>query len=199
MENKSIGLEHISTALKYAGISFIAGAVNHGFFSGARSFYTAFLGVIFFSLGTILELKKNNQTNLAKEFIVGAFFSIGLGFFTGGLQHFPDSPERSVWVVPFGFMISTIALMFLRQSFSKKSILYSIASSVVILLLCGIFFFVIKHTSFFNHHDHGGHSHGEESQSHEVQTTPINDHHVEEENYSKDGHPHKEGTLPHSH
>ena len=43
---------------------------------------------------------------------MGTLLSIGLGFFTGGLQHFPDSPARSAWVVPLGFAISILALMF---------------------------------------------------------------------------------------
>ena len=56
--------EHLATLAKYAGISFVAGAVNHGF-----------LDLLGF----------------------GIVASIGLGFFTGGLQHFPDSPGRSLW------------------------------------------------------------------------------------------------------
>lgn len=39
--------QHLSTVLKYGGISFIAGAVNHGFFSESRSLWTALLGVVF--------------------------------------------------------------------------------------------------------------------------------------------------------
>lgn len=31
---------HAAMLLKYSGISFIAGAVNHGFFSGERSLWT---------------------------------------------------------------------------------------------------------------------------------------------------------------
>ena len=40
-------IQHLSTLSKYAGISFIAGAVNHGMFSEQRSFVTA--GWVFFS------------------------------------------------------------------------------------------------------------------------------------------------------
>jgi hypothetical protein len=38
------------------------------------------------------------------------FFQWALDFFTGGLQHFPDSPVRSAWVVPLGFAVSVPAL-----------------------------------------------------------------------------------------
>ena len=37
--------------LKYSGISFISGAVNHGFFSGTRSLWTAAIGIVLFVLG----------------------------------------------------------------------------------------------------------------------------------------------------
>lgn len=33
-----------------------------------------------------------------------------MGFFTGGLQHFADSPARSAWVVPLGFALSALAM-----------------------------------------------------------------------------------------
>jgi hypothetical protein len=42
---------HASMLLKYAGISFISGAVNHGFFSGERSLWTAGVGIVLFVLG----------------------------------------------------------------------------------------------------------------------------------------------------
>ena len=41
--------------LKYSGISFISGAVNHGFFSGERSLWTALVGMVLFVLGAWLE------------------------------------------------------------------------------------------------------------------------------------------------
>ncbi len=49
--------EHLATLAKYAGISFVAGAVNHGFFSERRSFVTAGIGVAFFLIGAAMELK----------------------------------------------------------------------------------------------------------------------------------------------
>ena len=39
---------HAAMLLKYSGISFISGAVNHGFFSGERSLWTAALGMALF-------------------------------------------------------------------------------------------------------------------------------------------------------
>ncbi|PIT74110.1 hypothetical protein B9Z31_09720 [Limnohabitans sp. G3-2] len=102
--------------LKYSGISFISGAVNHGFFSGTRSLWTAAVGIVLFVLGAWLEHRLNTEsadtprTGLFHTLLLGTLLSIGLGFFTGGLQHFPDSPARSAWVVPLGFFISVLAL-----------------------------------------------------------------------------------------
>ena len=48
---------HGAMLLKYSGISFISGAVNHGFFSGERSLWTAAVGVALFLLGAFLALR----------------------------------------------------------------------------------------------------------------------------------------------
>jgi uncharacterized cupredoxin-like copper-binding protein len=108
--------EHGAMLLKYSGISFISGAVNHGFFSGERSLWTALIGMVLFVLGAWLEHRWHPvdtgtpRSGLLKTLALGSLLSIGLGFFTGGLQHFPDSPERSAWVVPLGFFVSVFAL-----------------------------------------------------------------------------------------
>jgi uncharacterized cupredoxin-like copper-binding protein len=107
---------HGAMLLKYSGISFISGAVNHGFFSGTRSLWTAAIGIVLFVLGAWLEHRLNADSDdtpssgLLQTLVLGTLLSIGLGFFTGGLQHFPDSPARSAWVVPLGFFISVVAL-----------------------------------------------------------------------------------------
>jgi uncharacterized cupredoxin-like copper-binding protein len=121
----SFSRQHGTMLLKYAGISFISGAVNHGFFSGERSLWTAAIGMLLFVLGAWLEHRAiqananagvNTGVNalttpgLLVTLFWGSLLSIGLGFFTGGLQHFPDSPARSAWVVPLGFAVSVLAL-----------------------------------------------------------------------------------------
>ncbi|WP_333846380.1 hypothetical protein [Limnohabitans sp.] len=109
----SFATTHTATLLKYGGISFIAGAVNHGMFSESRSLITAAFGVCFYLLGSWLEMRLQDAQRLSWAYVlgVGIVSSIGLGFFTGGLQHFPDSPDRSVWVVPLGFALSLLAMV----------------------------------------------------------------------------------------
>ena len=106
---------HIATLFKYGGISFIAGAVNHGFFSEARSIWTAGFGVLFYLLGSWLDIRNREMRGVRWGDVLGfgLISSIGLGFFTGGLQHFPDSPDRSLWVVPLGFVLSLFAMYFM--------------------------------------------------------------------------------------
>lgn len=106
--------QHLAMLLAYSGISFISGAVNHGFFSGERSLWTAAIGIVMFVSGAWLDhrLKGGPPQGVARTLLWGTLLSIGLGFFTGGLQHFPDSPARSAWVVPLGFAISALALWF---------------------------------------------------------------------------------------
>lgn len=130
--------QHMAMLAKYAGISFIAGSVNHGMFSEQRSLWTAALGVVFFLLGGFLEMRLSAPGS--KRWVdllgFGIVASIGLGFFTGGLQHFPDSPERSVWVVPLGFFLSLLALYFTEgrgQILPRQAAAYGTMAGAVVV------------------------------------------------------------------
>ncbi len=123
--------QHGAMLLKYSGISFISGAVNHGFFSGERSLWTAAIGIVLFVLGAWLEHRltgpkgTTERTSLLQTLVLGSLLSIGLGFFTGGLQHFPDSPARSAWVVPLGFIVSVLALaLSARRAWQRAATVY---------------------------------------------------------------------------
>jgi hypothetical protein len=133
--------QHIATLLKYTGISFISGAVNHGMFSTHRAVWTAVIGIALFVAGAALEhrlvAEKDQPASLIRTLLVGALLSIGLGFFTGGLQHFPDSPERSSWVVPTGFALSVIALaMSTANSWSRLVAIYLVSGTLAVTGAC---------------------------------------------------------------
>ena len=134
--NKSFERHHLAMLLKYSGISFISGAVNHGFFSGERSLWTAACGILLFVAGAWLEHRLADggpDASLASTLVWGTLLSIGLGFFTGGLQHFPDSPSRSAWVVPLGFVISVLALVAGESYRWKRPVVaYSTAGAVLV-------------------------------------------------------------------
>ena len=132
---------HLATLSKYAGISFIAGAVNHGMFSEQRSLITAALGVLFFLIGAYAENRSQSGDAVSWGDVIGfgILASIGLGFFTGGLQHFPDTPGRSVWVVPLGFFLSLISLYFGNASergSTKAVVLYALGGGAVVVAAC---------------------------------------------------------------
>lgn len=168
-DNKPFQSTHLAMMFKYSGISFISGAINHGFFSGQRSLITAVIGVILFAVGAVMEHRLNGADtgdSLLKTLLLGALLSIGLGFFTGGLQHFPDSPARSSWVVPLGFVVSVLALAAsLGQRWTKALSLYAAISSVVVASASfGAWQYFEKHDAAMgqagSHTDHhaGGHA-----------------------------------------
>jgi uncharacterized cupredoxin-like copper-binding protein len=151
-------LSHISSLCKYTGISFTAGAITHGFFSGERAIWTAVFGVAIYLVGGTLEKIANpdKDHSWTDVLAIGIVASIGLGFFTGGLQHFPDSPARSSWVVPVGFAMSLLA-MYLMEGKGKikiKGVLIYGGISLALVIAASLYAL-----SYFNEHGGDGHSH----------------------------------------
>ena len=155
-------LSHIASLCKYTGISFTAGSITHGSFSSERSYWTAAIGVCIYLLGGILEKIAHPDKNHSWSdlLIIGIVASIGLGFFTGGLQHFPDSPARSAWVVPTGFVMSMLA-MYLMEGKGRvklsKVLTYGVLSFALVI---GASYFALNYfnthgTSQSHDHEHG--------------------------------------------
>lgn len=151
-------LSHISSLCKYTGISFTAGAITHGFFSGERSFWTAVIGIAIYLIGGTLEKISNpdKDHSWTDVLAIGIVASIGLGFFTGGLQHFPDSPARSSWVVPVGFAMSLLAMYLMegKGRVKMRSVLIYGAISLALVIAASLY-----SLSYFNEHGGDGHSH----------------------------------------
>ncbi|MEY2804771.1 MAG: hypothetical protein RL657_2107 [Pseudomonadota bacterium] len=162
---------HAAMLLKYSGISFISGAVNHGFFSGERSLWTAAIGIVLFVAGAVMahsleDGSQDDRSSLARTLLLGALLSIGLGFFTGGLQHFPDSPARSAWVVPLGFAISIPALAW-SSSFAWRtpSTVYAVlVGGMVALGSYGAWQWLERNPEYLGTHAHGPEGHGPEDE-----------------------------------
>jgi predicted MFS family arabinose efflux permease len=133
----SFSTAHIATLCKYTGISFIAGSVTHGVFSEQRSLITAAIGVVLYLFASYLEsrLQPNEARTWTSIIVFGVVASIGLGFFTGGLQHFPDSPSRSLWVVPLGFVLSVLATHWLDEGLLKDRIKYVFSGLLAVCAL----------------------------------------------------------------
>jgi uncharacterized cupredoxin-like copper-binding protein len=170
----SFASTHVATLLRYGGISFIAGAVNHGMFSETRSAITAAFGVVFYLLGSWLDMRLQADEKMGWTDVlgVGIVSSVGLGFFTGGLQHFPDSPERSVWVVPLGFVLSLVAMYWMawRSRTSVKSLLvYGVLSCAVVVGASFLAWDAWKDQASGGH-DHGA-AHGASAHDHAPSTS----------------------------
>jgi uncharacterized cupredoxin-like copper-binding protein len=164
----SFATTHTATLLKYGGISFIAGAVNHGMFSESRSLITAAFGVCFYLLGSRLEMRLQDAKRLSWADVlgVGIVSSIGLGFFTGGLQHFPDSPDRSVWVVPLGFALSLLAMYYMdwRTRMSLHRLITYALFSIAVVSACSVLAWTQLVDQAGDGHGHT-HTHGEAAQT----------------------------------
>jgi hypothetical protein len=88
----------------------------------------------------------------------GILSSVGLGFFTGGIQHFPDSPHRSLWVVPTGFVLSLVALYMLegREKLGTRSfVIYALFGTALVIGGCIGAMEIIEHLGMTPH----GHGH----------------------------------------
>ncbi len=170
-------LSHISSLCKYTGISFTAGAITHGFFSGERAIWTAAFGIAIYLVGGVLEKfahpdKAHSWTDILA---IGIVASIGLGFFTGGLQHFPDSPARSSWVVPVGFVMSFLAMYWMdgKGKVRMKSLLTYGAISTAIVVAAS--FYAL---AYFNEHGGDSHSHDHAAAT-EITIAPIKEVRIE--------------------
>lgn len=140
--------DHASSLIKYTGISFITGAISHGFFSEVRSLLMGAFGVVCFIVGTLME----DGYSTKKAILLSAGLAIAIGAVTGGLQHFPDSPERSLLIIPVGYVLSLALFAYLHEhKITSKDKTYMVLSSLFILVLSvGIFLF-IENGDFFGH------------------------------------------------
>jgi hypothetical protein len=166
---KSIQKEHFPLIIKYIGISFITWAISHGVFSGTRAMITGVLGIVFFVIGTIL-LKNPDDKEYIQMTIFAAFLAIGIGALTWWLQHFLDSPERSVWIVPLWFLLSVIfyGLAEKKSMGNKKTILYIVGWTLFFTLLSLTLYQLIQTGYFWSNQWHG---HG--NQIPQTEVSPI--------------------------
>jgi hypothetical protein len=81
--------------------------------------------------------------------------AIGIGAVTGGLQHFPDSPERSLWILPVGFALSLVFYSLVHgYNLGKKEYTYAGISLIATLCISLGIFALIENTDIAPHgHD----------------------------------------------
>jgi len=107
----------------------------------------------------------------------GILSSIGLGFFTGGLQHFPDSPQRSVWVVPLGFFLSLISLHFgnaSERASAKAMLWYALGGGGVVIAVCVAALWLFNGSTNQEHqHENGAAGHHMQQEASASQASDI--------------------------
>lgn len=141
---KTIQKEHVALVIKYTGISFITWWLSHWFFSWERQIITSLVGIWFFILWTLLE-QKSEERDYFRTIIFSSILAVSIWALTGGLQHFPDSPDRSLWIVPLGFLISVYAYVSLeKENFIKKThIIYTLLWFILFLIISLGFYWVV--------------------------------------------------------
>ena len=115
---------------------------------------------------------EEDTSNGWKAIISGAILAVGIGAVTGGLQHFPDSPERSLWILPVGFALSLLFYALVhRYKIGKKEYTYAGISLISILAISVGIYTLIENM------DITAHGHDSETPSAIIETstgaTPI--------------------------
>lgn len=154
---KKIQKEHVALVIKYTGISFITGGLSHGFFSGERQIITSLVGIGFFIIWTLME-QKTWEKEYLRTILFSSILAVAIGALTGGLQHFPDSPGRSLWIVPLWFLISVYAYISLeKENFIKKThLIYTWVWFLLFITISLWFYWVVAQGYFWESwHAHG--------------------------------------------
>lgn len=175
---KRIQKEHIALIIKYTGISFITGGLSHWFFSWERQIITSLVWVVFFIIWTLLE-QKPEERDYMRTIIFSSILAVSIGALTWWLQHFPDSPDRSVWLVPVWFLVSTYAYLALGKEVMYKKIhfVYAWLGFVFFIGLSAILYALV-HAGYLWawEHGHGGDHHWPWENTHvEVQLNEWNE------------------------
>jgi hypothetical protein len=147
--------KHLISLLGYLWIWFIWWSISHGFFSWTRSIVMAILGIILFILSEYLQWWEKNYMHLILWWLI---YSVAVGMVSWWFQHFLDSPMRSLWIIPVGWVISTIIYPY-KESLEnydwKKSVgIWLIISIVLWWILYGLVHILPQ--SIFAWWDHHG-------------------------------------------
>ncbi len=161
---KQIQKEHVAIIIKYTGISFITGWLSHWFFSGERQIITSLVWVVFFIVWTLLE-QKPEERDYIRTIIFSSVLAVAIWALTWGLQHFPDSPDRSVWLVPAWFLVSIYAYLSLEKEviYKKIHLIYAWLGFVFFVGLSALLYALVGAWYLWAwEHGHGSNDHHEQ-------------------------------------
>jgi len=142
---KQIQKGHIALVIKYTGISFITGGLSHWFFSGERQVITSLAWVVLFIIWTLLE-QKPEERDYMRTIIFSAILAVSIWALTWGLQHFPDSPDRSVWLVPAWFLVSIFAYLSLEKElvYKKVHLIYTLIGFIFFVAVSALLYSLVQ-------------------------------------------------------
>lgn len=145
--------KHLVDILWYIGVWFIWGAISHWFFSGTRSIVMAALWILLFVLHEYLQDEK--EKNYKDIIIYGVLYSLSIWMISWWLQHFLDSPIRSMWIIPIGYFFSyLIYTTHMKSTMYKKNIIIALAGAGVLALGALVAYKVIPESLYSGIDDH---------------------------------------------
>lgn len=100
--------KYLGDLFHYTWIWFISWAISHWFFSSERSFIMAIIWFILFVLWELIVKQNFKDVDYLKILFVWVLYSLSVWMINWWLQHFLDSPERSLWIIPLWFLISLL-------------------------------------------------------------------------------------------
>lgn len=148
--------EHFALIIKYTGISFITWGLSHWFFSWERQIITSLIWIVLFIAWTLME-QKAEERDYMRTILFSALLAISIWAFTGWLQHFPDSPTRSAWIVPLWFLLSVYSYLSLENIsvLKRKNMIYLIIWFILSIIISAVFYWVVIHGGIFWASSHG--------------------------------------------
>ena len=100
--------KYLSELFHYVWVWFIWGSISHWFFSWERSIIMAIIWFLLFLIWELIQKQNFKNVNYSKILLVWVVYSLSIWMVNWWLQHFLDSPERSLWIVPLWFFISLL-------------------------------------------------------------------------------------------
>ncbi len=148
--------KYLGDLFHYIGVWFIWGSISHWFFSWERSIIMAFIWFILFIVWELIQKQSLKDVNYLKILFVWVVYSLSIWMVNWWLQHFLDSPERSLWIIPLWFILS-LAIFPLKEWLSFKDLkknlavlsLFSLSITSLVVLA-----YLFVPASYFWDHDH---------------------------------------------
>ena len=135
---------YFSYLVMFLGMGLISGSVVHAAQADMRAYALILMGIgaVLFSVGSYLNevLFKTGilGDNILRYVILSLLLAIGVGFVSGSMQHFFDTPIFASYLAPIGIFISSVAFA-VRQGFALHS------KSWIFLIALGLVFAIVFH------------------------------------------------------